>query len=227
MNAIQRPVCVYRDKSRTTGEITKAMADASLEFLPINFDSIGRDEDGREYRYASLTAINKATKAALCKHGCWLHTDYGVDENGLYAVAVVDHVSGEYVSSLLPIPAYQSIHKKKAAMTLMRRTAIEGLLNISTESDTDGPPMEPEAQAEDKTAAWEEQKRLAKDAIVAAANRPKVDSIVAKVRAKVDGGDMNPADLEELVTLAEKRIKAIEAAAAKAGVKPEPVGGAK
>lgn len=231
MGSIAKPthMCVYREKSPTTGEITKAMAKASGQFWPLKLDSVGADEMGRQYRYASLTSINQSTKAALCANELWLHCDYGYDESGVFAVAVLEHSSGEFVTSTLPIPQYTSIHRQKAAMTLMRRAAVEALLGLAAETDTDGPPVEASAEpvAEDKTAAWEEQKRLAKDAIVAAANRPKVDSIVAKVRAKVDGGDMNPADLEELVTLAEKRIKAIEAAAAKAGVKPEPVGGAK
>lgn len=229
MGSIAKPthMCVYREKSATTGEITKAMAKASAEFQPVKLDSIGRDEDGREYRYASLTAINAATKPALSTNGLWLHCDYGYDERGVYAVAVLEHDTGEFVTSTLPIPQYQSIHKQKAAMTLMRRAAIEALLGLAAETDTDGPlPSAEPAVDTVKSLAWADMKRMAKDAITAAANQKTVEAKVAKAREKAEAGELNPADLPELVQHAEKRIKEIEAAAKKAGIKAEPVGGA-
>lgn len=230
MTAIVKPThrCVYREKSPTTGEITKAMAKAVAEFLPLKLDSIGVDEVGRKYRYASLTAINAATKKALSDNGLWLHCDYGYSESGVFAVAVLEHNTGEFVTSTLPIPEYSSIHRQKAAMTLMRRAAIEALLGLSAEVDTDGPMMEAEPQVDEaKAKAWSEMKRMATDAIAAAANAKTVEAKVAKAREKAEAGEMNPDDLAELVQFAERRIKEIEATAQKAGVKPEAVGGAK
>lgn len=225
MGSIAKPMCVYREKSSTTGAITAAMAKATAQFLPVKLDSIGRDEDGREYRYASLTAINAATKPALSANGLWLHCDYGYDERGVYAVAVLEHDTGEFVTSTLPIPQFQSIHKQKAAMTLMRRASIEALLGLAAETDTDGPAMEAEAPQADlvKSAEWEEQKRLAKDAIAAAANRLRVDGIIAKAKEKAAAGAMNPADIEELEQIAAKRVASLESKARKA---QEAVGGA-
>lgn len=231
MGLIAKPVrpCVYREKSLTTGEITKAMSKATAEFQPLKLDSIGRDEDGREYRYASLAAINAATKPALSANGLWLHCDYGYDESGVYAVAVLEHDTGEFVASTLPIPQFSSIHKQKAAMTLMRRAAIEALLGLAAETDTDGPQMESsEPQVDEaKAKAWADMKRMARDAIASAANTKTVEAKVAKAREKCEAGELNPADLPELVACGERRIKEIEAAEKKAGVKPEPVGGAK
>lgn len=226
MGMIAKPMCVYREKSSTTGEITKAMAKATAQFLPVKLDSVGRDEDGREYRYASLTAINAATKKALSDHDLWLHCDYGYDNTGVFAVAVLEHASGEFVTSTLPIPQFQSIHKQKAAMTLMRRASIEALLGLAAETDTDGPAMEQEPAAAEKSAEWEEQKRLAKDAIAAAANRLRVDGIIAKAKEKAAAGSMNPGDIAELEAMAAKKVRALDAQAKKAGVSPEPVGGA-
>jgi hypothetical protein len=229
MGVIQKPthMCVYREKSPTTGEITKAMAKATAEFQTVKLDSTGVDEDGRKYRYASLTAINTATKEALSQNGLWLHCDYGYDETGVYAVAVLEHGSGEFVTSTLPIPQYQSIHKRKAAMTLMRRAAIEALLGLAAETDTDGPAMEAEPAVDNtKAVAWADMKRMAKDAITAAANVKTVEAKLEKVREKVEAGELNPADLPELVELAEKRIAEITAAVEKAGAKPAKTGGA-
>ena len=102
--------CVYREKSSITGDLVEAMAKATTEFAPLQFDQTGVDEDGREYRYASLAAINKATKKALADNGLWLHCDYGFDEGGIYAVVVLEHKTGQFVSSTLreleAIPAH-------------------------------------------------------------------------------------------------------------------------
>lgn len=200
--------CVYREKSATTGKLVAAMAKATAEFKPLNFDSVGRDEDGREYRYASLTAINRATRPALSAHGLWLHTDYGFDESGLYAVAVLEHDSGEFVSSALPVHGYSTIRRRKAAMTLMRRAAIEGLLGLSAEADDDGEACgDEETGAEEATVdpKWAENERLARMAIADAPTPAKVQAVIEKVVSKIEKGFMDPESLEVLKKLADER----------------------
>lgn len=242
MNTIARParMCIYREKSATTAGLCKAMCEAALKFSPLHFDSIGLDETGRQYSYASLAAIKKATSKALCEAGIWVHADYGFDERGRF-ISVTIEKDDQWVTSFLDIPESHSLHKRKAAMTQLRRAAIEGLLDLAAEQDTDAAGVadtpagdaadvvaaEVAAFAKEQLDAWASLKQMASDAIQAAANRKAVEAKVEKVRQKVEAGEMNPADLPELVQLAEKRIKAIEAAATKAGVKPEAVGGAK
>lgn len=198
--------CVYREKSATTGKIVAAMAKATAEFEPLQFDQDGRDEDGREYRYASLAAINKATKKALSKHGLWLHCDYGFDDSGVYAVAVLEHDSGEFVASTLPIPPYSSIHRQKAAMTLMRRAAVEGLLGLSAEVDDDAQCCAGEEPASTEVnPKWLENERLARQAISEAGNPTKLDSVMEKVAIKVRKGHMDPDVVDALNELADAR----------------------
>ena len=79
---------------------------------------------------------------------------------------------------------------------------------------------------ETQATVWADMKRMAKDAIAAAANAKTVEAKLAKVREKIEAGEMNPADLKELADYAEARIAEIQEAAKKAGVKPEKVGGA-
>lgn len=206
--------CVYREKSQSTGQLVEAMCQASLEFLPLVYDEVGYDEDDNEYRYASLTAINKATKAALCRHGIFLHTDYGFDEGGMYATAVLDHTSGEFISSYIRVKEYMSIHRQKAAMTLMRRTAVEGLLNISAEADDDaaccasedkhnaaiaeaGPVTDPKAVKREE---------MARSAIEAADTPERVEEIMTKVRQMIEAGMMLGASMNVLEPVATARV---------------------
>jgi hypothetical protein len=207
--------CVYREKSQFTGQLVEAMCAASLEFLPLVYDEVGYDEDGNEYHYASLTAINKATKAALCKHGVYLHTDYGFDEEGMYATAVLEHKSGEFIGSFIRIKEYMSIHRQKAAMTLMRRTAVEGLLNISAEADDDaqccasedkhnaavaevGPVVDPKAVKREE---------MARSAIEVADTPERVEEIMTKVIQMIDAGMMLGASMNVLKPVASARLK--------------------
>lgn len=198
--------CVYREKSSTTGKLVEAMAKATSEFEPLQFDQTGTDEDGREYRYASLAAINKATKKALSNHGLWLHCDYGFDDSGVYAVAVLEHDSGEFVASTLPIPPYLSIHRQKAAMTLMRRAAVEGLLGLSAEVDDDAKCCAgEEPSAAEANPKWIENERLARQAIAEAKEPTKLDSVLEKVAIKVRKGHMDPDVIDALNELADAR----------------------
>jgi len=226
---------VYREKSPETAALCKAMCEASLKFGPLHFDSIGIDDAGREYSYASLAAIKKATSRPLAEAGIWMHADYGFHDSTRY-ISVTIEKDNEWVTSYMDIPEATTLRKRKGNMTQLRRAAIEGLLDLAAEQDTDArgvedTPAEVAAEvaefAKEQLEAWAGLKQMASDAIQAAANQKTVEAKIEKVRQKVEAGEMNPADLPELVQLAEKRIKTLEVAAAKAGVKPEPVGGAK
>jgi hypothetical protein len=229
---LSRPMrlCVYREKSQSTKNLCEAMCQASLRFAPLHMDSTGRDEDGSEYRYASLNAIKKATSHALWESGVWTHAEYGFNDRGRFICVTIEK-DDEWVASYLDIPDSTSLRKRKGLMTQLRKAAIEGLLDLAAEQDTDaevtddGPAGDPLALL-NAAKGWADMKRMAKDAIAAAANEKTVQAKIAKVREKVEAGDMNPADLKELADFAEARIAEIQAAAEKAGIKPVKSGGA-
>lgn len=222
--------CIYREKSATTGDLVGAMAQATAEFAPLQFDQtgVGFDADGREYeyRYASLAAINKATKPALSKHGLWLHCDYGFDEGGMFACVVLEHKTGEFVASTLPVPHYASIHQQKAAMTLMRRAAIEGLLGLSAEEDTDAQCCGDEAQDVREAVAapqqesapaesdpkWVKNEQMALLALADAADMDRISEIMGKVAHKIDRGQMAPGARERLEKAAFARQQEVKVA---------------
>lgn len=197
--------CVYREKSATTGNLVEAMCKATAEFQPLSFDQEGIDEDGNTYRYASLTAINKATKKALSNNGLWLHTDYGFDETGIYAVCVLEHKTGEFVSSTLPIPNFASIHRRKAAQTQVRRALIEGILDLSAEQDTDAQCCQG-VHAEEENPKWAANLQMACAALAEAKNTARVEEIMAVVEEKIERGFMNPTSLEAMRKAADSRI---------------------
>lgn len=232
MGLIAKPMrmSLYREKSLTTKTLCEAMCQASLKFSPLHFDSTGKDEDGREYRYASLAAIKKATSRALSEAGVWIHSDYGFDDRGRWICVTIEK-DDEWITSYLDIPEATSHRKRKALMTQLRRAAVEGLLDLAAEQDTDADGVEdvPSAQVVDaaKPAAWADMKRMAKDAIAIAANQKTIEAKVAKAREKVEAGEMDPADLPELVKFAEQRLKDLGAALAAAGLQPAATGGGK
>lgn len=204
--------CVYREKSQSTGQLVEAMCQASLEFQPLVYDETGYDEDGNEYRYASLNAINKATKPALCKYSLYLHTDYGFDEEGMYATAVLEHKSGEFIASFIRIKEYLSIHRQKAAMTLMRRAAVEGLLNLSAEPDTDARACAEEDRQQAQAAAVEidpkavRREEMARQAIEVADTPARVEEVMGKVRHMIEAGMMLGASMNVLEPVATARL---------------------
>lgn len=234
IGAIQKPMrlSVYREKSHTTACLCKAMCEASLKFLPIHFDSTGKDDDGREYRYASLAAIKKATSRALWEAGVWVHGEYGFDEQRGRYICVTVEKDDEWVASYLDIPQATTLRKRKGMMTQLRRIAIEGLLDLAAEQDSDADAPDDDAsevagdplELLNAAKGWESMMQLATDAIKAAANAKTVEAKLSKAREKAQAGELNPKDLPVLEKLAAKRIKDLEAAAEKAGVKPEAAG---
>lgn len=184
--------CVYREKSQSTANLCKAMCEASQNFEPLHFDQTGFDEDGIEYRYASLAAIKKATGKALAQAGVWLHSEYGFDERGRFLCVTVEK-DDEWVASYLDIPEATTLRDRKSAMTQLRRAAIEGLLDLSAEEDTDGDGVmdtQPVQQEQAVPQQWLENFELASAAIASAASEEKLIEVMDKVEARIAKGSM-------------------------------------
>lgn len=215
----QRRTLAYREKSQLTGDLAKALAMAQGQFLPVEKDSVG--EFGK---FASLAALRKATAQALADNGLSISQEYTPTDTGMLLVTVLSHESDQWISSVMPIKVAQHPQQTVAYCTYMRRAAYAAILCLAAEADDDGAGATV-ASISAESQAWAEQKQLASDAIAAAANATRVEAVLAKVKTKIGSGEMNPEHLKDLEAAAERRIKAIEEAAKKAGIKPE--GGAK
>lgn len=201
---------VYREKSMSVAKLMPALARAMAEFTPVMRDCEGevmRNGKRQKYRYASHDSINKATKAALLKHGVVPLQEYTLSEAGITLVTSLN-LGDEFISSTLPIRQYEDSQRMKAHMSYMRRTALEGLLCLSAEDDADGQDDQPEAPAANPV--WSAQEKLARDAIAAAKTDAQVASILAKVRKKIADGDMDPHHLGHLEELGEQRVVALQ-----------------
>ena len=127
---------VYREESKSMCAHTEAMCKASPQFLPIVLDKTGY-RAGKEYRYASIHSIRRATQTALSANGLRLSHIYGHSDEGTHVTTVLRHISGEFESSTLRVPPRSDLQELKATKTMLCRIATEGLLAICCEDDDD------------------------------------------------------------------------------------------
>lgn len=226
-----RLVSVYRERSQSVKTLMEALAKAMAEFQPIVKDTTGvvfrKDLTGRskevKYRYASLESLHKATKPALLKHGVVPTQEYSISNEGVTLVTTLS-CGDEFVTSTLPIRAYEDQQRQKAHASYMRRTAYEAILCLSAEDDSDG--VEEQLQEGHEAAAppasgvpasqlWQQQESRAAAAIRGAATPAALEDILSTVRKKIGSADMDPHCLGRMESAAEKRLVEIRREAAK------------
>ena len=198
-------VSVLREESSTTGALVEALCSAHPEFPPVPLDSEG-SRDGHSYRYASISAIRRAVMPALAKHGIWMNHLYGENEGGDYVVTMLRHKTGEYITSTLRIPHLADVQERKAAMTLLCRTAIEGLLSISTEEDTDAQSVAEHSGVDEATQKkWKTNMEIAEAAVALATDDSTLARYVNVAKQRVQSGAMPPDAVERIESLCQKR----------------------
>jgi hypothetical protein len=201
-------VSMFREESESTGQITEAVCAAQLEFPPIHYDSDGF-RDGEKYRYASISSIRRCVVPVLAKHGVLMQHIYGDSERGAYVTTILRHKTGEYLTSTLRIPPISDIQDAKAAKTLLCRTAIEGLLSITTEEDTDGRDVAvmedaPKVDAETQR-KWQQNLALAEAAVCMATDDATLEKYLNVAKKRVASGDMPPDAVERIESLCKER----------------------
>jgi len=205
-------VSMYREESPATGKIVAALCAAHPEFPRIQFDSTGW-RDGESYRYASIAAIRRAVMPVLARNGVWMQHIYGESDSMPWVTTILRHTSGEYLTSTLRVPQIADIQERKAAMTLLCRTAIEGLLSIATEEDSDGQgvqdvgveqaePVDPATQKR-----WRANLELAAAAIGVAPDAATLEKYRGVAEKRIASGDMAPDALEQIDEAVEARAK--------------------
>lgn len=123
-------------------ELITALVAAKKEFKPLRFDKAGN----RGMKYASIAAINEATKDALLKHGLTLDQfeiyDQAIDKTILKTI--LTHVSGQWRANhaLLIAEKSQAIANANqaygAAISYARRYSLASMLNLAAdENDVD------------------------------------------------------------------------------------------
>lgn len=219
---------VYRERSASVMQLMEAVAKASMEFTPVAKDAVGvvqrRDANGRmkdeEFKYASLESLHRSTKPALLRHGVVPMQEYCVSNEGVTLVTSLN-LGDQFVSSALPIRSYENQDQLVAHMSRMRRAGYAAILCLAAEVDAIAAEPEPqqepavtEPSANGKATAvqpkgdlWSKQARMALDAIDEAKAPAAVEDILAKVRKKIEAGDMDPHCLRRMEEAGDERIK--------------------
>lgn len=124
------------ERSETIGKLTDALTKASSEF-----DEVKKTTENPYFRshYADLAALIGATRKALSKHGLAIVQLPQVSENRASVTTLLTHISNEWISTVLALPATkQDAQGLGSAITYARRYAYQSILNIAGEEDDDG-----------------------------------------------------------------------------------------
>jgi len=127
--------------SDSIGNLSGALAKAQGEFL-----EVGKDKQGYGYKYMTLSALFTSVRQALSKHSvAIIQSNYLVrgDKPSVMVETMLSHESGEWIKSKLEIPLNPMKQLTIAQMigvasTYGRRYALQSMVGIAAEEDTDG-----------------------------------------------------------------------------------------
>lgn len=115
-------------------------AQAVIENPARNRDVKVTNKDGKSYtfRYATLDAINEATRHALAENGLCVLQPIVATERGVSLVTRLLHESGQWMECDIPLaPPGPDPKAFGSAVTYLRRYAVSAMLNVSPDEDDD------------------------------------------------------------------------------------------
>ena len=132
-------------KMRESADISKIApalvnAQAVIENPARNRDVKVTNKDGKSYtfRYATLDAINEATRHALAENGLCVLQPIVATERGVSLVTRLLHESGQWMECDIPLaPPGPDPKAFGSAVTYLRRYAVSAMLNVSPDEDDD------------------------------------------------------------------------------------------
>jgi hypothetical protein len=126
------------DRSKTIGELAKALALAQGEFAKIAAERTGQ-EGHRKYKYADLASFLSAARESLSKHELAVIQKPSNVDAMVHVETVLAHSSGEWISSFLAIKAANDTAKGiGSAITYARRYSLGAMLGLAPDDDDDG-----------------------------------------------------------------------------------------
>jgi hypothetical protein len=130
-------------RSDSIAKIAPALIAAQSEMTAIERDSSNESEDGRQYKYTSLSALITCIRPILTKHGlCVIQGGDGEHVSGCIRMeTTIIHESGEFISGEFIIPfttdGKNPTQDAGAAITYCRRYMLSSMLALTSEEDTD------------------------------------------------------------------------------------------
>jgi len=122
--------------SSNIGDLAGALSKAQSEL-----ESVSKGEKGYGYNYASLASTISVAKPVLAKYGLSISQLLGTTVEGLPSVTtVLLHSSGQYIQSTASLPLIEmkgvnEAQRAGAVYSYLRRYAIQGILNMSSEDN--------------------------------------------------------------------------------------------
>jgi len=117
--------------------LLESLLKAQAEFPPIERLVTGQ-AGPRKYKYADLSDIMNAVREPLARHGLLVTHEVLTVDTQTAVRTTLRHVSGESISTAIPINAALPPQQVGSAITYMRRYGLCALLAIVTEDDDDG-----------------------------------------------------------------------------------------
>ena len=145
-----------QQSSETIGAIASALAKAQIELtnpeksLTGTIASESPREDGKTFRYASLSSGLEIVRKCLGRHEIAAVQTTAIDkETGLIRLTTtLAHASGEWMASewpVCPVSETNAPHRLGAALTYARRHSLFTLVGIAGDDDRDAPDLAPDA----------------------------------------------------------------------------------
>ncbi len=137
-------VLLYDDEmSDNIGQLAMALSKAQLLFK-----TLVKNVQGYGYKYSDLSSLIDATKDGLAENELAIvqtHTTnlVGGGLSTLITTTMLVHSSGEwiktrFVAPIVPVKGQTAIHAIGTVATYSRRYAMQSIISVSAEQDTDG-----------------------------------------------------------------------------------------
>jgi len=124
---------VYQECSSTSELLDEALAKAQGEFTKVR-----RNREGPYGRFADLSAMEDATKAALSKCGLSVRQTFITNDDRSMTLVTRLSCKGEYTISAIPIPFFSNPQHTHSYCTYMARLAYSRMLCLSVDDASDG-----------------------------------------------------------------------------------------
>lgn len=128
-------------QSPTIGALAAALATARAKFTPLKKSrtaKIKSEKGSYEYHYADLADLFDSVVPALSANGIVLTQPLQFHDGHLLVETQLSHASGEWMSSLYPVPTFTRAQDQGSALTYAKRYAASAILAIASEDDDDG-----------------------------------------------------------------------------------------
>jgi len=129
---------IQQVENKMSGEINELAT--ALSKAQVELESLGKDEKGYGYNYASLASTIQVAKPVLAKHGLAVVQLVGNEGDKPSVTTLLTHSSGQYVQTTASMPLVEmkgvnEAQRAGAVYSYIRRYALQAILNMASEDN--------------------------------------------------------------------------------------------